>query len=193
MITTNPHESHVPMEKELESIPALMAMATKWFTPSHLQEVIEERANDGYCGWPYCCQPIAVPTEGRVVKIGTFTTLQMSNLSLLFRELDYKSKRLMAVGESKFFCSSSCLEAASIFRARLDETTPTLRKIDAPQLPDDGVGLDGFIAGTKNLRLSVCLYVCMYVCMHFSFFLSLSIYVPICLFLYQSVYLSAFL
>jgi len=45
----------------------LLEFGINWLSPQLLNEVIEERSNEGYCGWPACCEEIPKPGDARYV------------------------------------------------------------------------------------------------------------------------------
>ena len=101
-----------------------------------MKEVVEERANARHCGWPHCCKRIPIPSSdpdaANKVKI------------------DYKTKRLLKVGESMYYCGTSCLEACTIFISSLDESSPLTRRNQLLEhaerlIEQNGNSIEGFL------------------------------------------------
>ena len=86
--------------------------AQQWFQPRHYIEIIEERSNEGRCGYPLCCNPITRP----------------SNISAILK-ISYKEKRLYELGRSKLFCCGTCLQLSAVYEASLLETHPASRQV----------------------------------------------------------------
>lgn len=95
-----------------QSTKAFFVEAQLWFQPRHYLEVIEERSNEGRCGYPSCCSPITRP----------------SDVSAILK-ISYKEKRLYELGRSKLFCCSTCLQNSAVYEASLHETHPASRKV----------------------------------------------------------------
>ena len=79
-----------------------------------MKEVVEERANAGHCGWPRCCRRIPIPPSDP----------DAANRV----RIDYKNKRLLKIGDSMYYCSTTCLEACTMFMSTLDDSSPLTRK-----------------------------------------------------------------
>lgn len=86
--------------------------AQLWFQPRHFEEVVEERAVEGICGYPIC---------GNEVN-------PCNNDEPKFR-INYNEKKVFEVTESRKYCSISCLELSSKFLMSLDGSVPASRPI----------------------------------------------------------------
>ena len=101
-----------------------------------MKEVVEERANAGHCGWPHCCKHISIPSSDPDAADRV--------------RIDYKTKRLLKVGESMYYCSTTCLEACTIFMSTLDDSSPLTRKNQLLEhaerlIEQNGNSIEGFL------------------------------------------------
>ena len=97
---------------------------------------MEERANARHCGWPHCCKRIPIPSSDpdAATKV----------------RIDYKTKRLLQVGESRYYCSTSCLEACTLFMSTLDDSSPLTRRNQLLEhaerlIEQNGNSIEGFL------------------------------------------------
>jgi hypothetical protein len=108
-----------------------MLMESKlWFQPQHYADVIEERANIRKCGYPLCENSIQIPNTERVQY-----------------RIDYKNKQIFSIEESKFYCSTKCLEESLLFKASLDTSNPVTRPVAKSLLDENNVGGDDRVLG----------------------------------------------
>ena len=95
-----------------QSSKTFLVEAQQWFQPRHYIEIIEERSNEGRCGYPLCCNAIRRP----------------SDISAILK-ISYKEKRLYELGRSKLFCCGNCLQLSAVYQASLLESHPASRKV----------------------------------------------------------------
>jgi hypothetical protein len=84
----------------------------QWFQARHAEEVVEERTNEGLCGYPLCKE-----------------SLSSAKLNHSKYRIDYKDKKIYEVDKSAFYCSSKCLEKTEIWLKNLDMTVPYSRPV----------------------------------------------------------------
>ena len=101
-----------------------------------MKEVVEERANAGHCGWPRCCKRIPIPPSDP----------DAANRV----RIDYKNKRLLKIGDSMYYCSTTCLEACTMFMSTLDDSSPLTRKNQLLEhaerlIEQNGNSIEGFL------------------------------------------------
>ena len=82
-----------------------------WLQPRHFSEVLEERVNDGRCGYPCCAKLLSV-----------------SNQNASYR-IDYAEKKVFSIEMSKNYCSLECIEKAQILEKRFDVSVPYSRNL----------------------------------------------------------------
>jgi hypothetical protein len=114
-----------------------------WFQPRHYTEIVEERVNDGRCGYPLCSHHLSAAQ------------------SAAYR-IDYAAKKVFSVEMSKNYCSVVCIEKAQLLEKRFDTSVPYSRhaakKLDisksSPSGIDDVLDLLGPSAGSKSATTS---------------------------------------
>jgi hypothetical protein len=84
----------------------------QWFQARHAEEVVEERTNEGLCGYPLCKE-----------------SLSSAKLNHSKYRIDYKDKKIYEVDKSAYYCSSNCLEKTEIWLKNLDMTVPYSRPV----------------------------------------------------------------
>lgn len=90
----------------------ILQEAKPWILARHIDEVIEERSNSGRCGNPTCSKLIRRFRDG----IDQY-------------RIDYKSKQMYLVNESKHFCSVNCHQIIGQYKELLDTSNPLTRPV----------------------------------------------------------------
>lgn len=80
-----------------------------WLQPRHFTDIVEERVNDGRCGFPLCKND-----------------LHGSNACY---RIDYKEKKIYSVEISNNYCSVECIEKAQILEKKYDSSVPYSRSV----------------------------------------------------------------
>eukprot|EP00933_Yihiella_yeosuensis_P042754 TRINITY_DN37427_c0_g1_i2.p1 TRINITY_DN37427_c0_g1~~TRINITY_DN37427_c0_g1_i2.p1 ORF type:complete len:487 (-),score=111.63 TRINITY_DN37427_c0_g1_i2:82-1542(-) len=91
----------------------LMKAAKQFLQPEHYEAVVEERANEGLCGYPLCCNNCPPPPEGK-------------RWSVSFSE-----RKVYKTEEVARFCSVECRRASTGFRLGLEPEPAYIRPASA--------------------------------------------------------------
>ena len=86
--------------------------AKLWFQPRHYDEIVEERVNDGKCGYPRCHSALC-----KVIP------------SVPSLKINYTHKRLYEVDNSFKYCSEKCCKVSSVFVSQLETSNPASRDV----------------------------------------------------------------
>jgi hypothetical protein len=91
--------------------PEYMAICKKWFTPKHFLDIVEERSNEGICGYPLCDALIRAQVDSE----------QASTL--------LSSKAAISTVQPTMYCSQICTIKASEYMQSLDTSAPLTREV----------------------------------------------------------------
>lgn len=103
----------------------LVNESLEWFQSQHYDEVVEERTNEGVCGFPNCGEHLG-----------------SAHRSTKYR-VDSSNKRIYETNSSARYCSSNCFEKSSILRSKYSECSPYSRNcamdLSKRDLVDDSI------------------------------------------------------
>lgn len=82
----------------------------QWFQPRHFSEVVEERINDGRCGYPLCLNQLDDHTNAAY-------------------RINYAEKKIYSIELSARYCCVACIEKAQLLEKKFDDSVPYSRSV----------------------------------------------------------------